>query len=225
MPTFNRLNLLKRAIKSFEAQDYIDAELIILDNGCTDGSSQFLANLSNPNIKLISNTTNNPKGSLNKLWLYSEADLICQLHDDDELTKSSITDRVELFKRNKFVEVVYGGWINQKIDKTALGTFKAQAPNPCRMLQNEYINFTTMMWKNSIKDRFMFDEEMEFQVDSLFKIRCGMETSMSCVENPVMLYTIHQAQATYKMRATGMLEVENKMLRTKINNLYKGLFL
>lgn len=32
-PTYNRINLLKRAIKSFLAQDYENSELLILDNG------------------------------------------------------------------------------------------------------------------------------------------------------------------------------------------------
>jgi glycosyltransferase involved in cell wall biosynthesis len=32
-PTYNRINLLKRAIKSFLAQDYENSELLNLDNG------------------------------------------------------------------------------------------------------------------------------------------------------------------------------------------------
>lgn len=225
MPTYNRLHLLKRSVLSFLEQDYINSELIILNNGSNDGTKEYLASIKNPRVIVYNRPLNKVKCVLNDLWDLCDGHLICQLHDDDELTKNSLSLRVAKFKSDKFLEVCYGGWINQKIDKTSLGTYKGQASNPSRILSNEYINFTTMMWKNSLKNKFMFDNDLEFNSDSLFKIRCGMECTMTCVEEPVMYYTIHNGQETIRNRATGSHEPEMRSVRLKVKQIYGGLFL
>jgi len=225
MPTYNRLSLLKRAVLSFLDQDYVNSELIILNNGSNDGTKEYLASIKNPRVIVYNRPLNKVKGVLNDLWELADGDLICQLHDDDELTKKSLSSRVKMFNNDKYLEVCYGGWINQKIDKTILGTFKGQSSNPSRILSNEYINFTTMMWKNSLKRKFMFDNELEFNGDSLFKIRCAMECTMTCIEEPVMKYTIHNGQETIRNRASGSHEPEMRDVRTKVKQIYGGLFL
>ncbi len=224
-PTYNRLNLLKRAIKSFLAQDYENSELLVLDNVCSDGTSEFLKTLNNPRVKFIRNEKNKILGSLNLLWNQADGDLICQLHDDDELTFNGITKRVEVFKNDKNVEVCFGGWNNKTLDGKDLGFYKGQASNPARILQNEYINFTTMMWKNELKKKFMFDDELFYYVDWHFKIRCAMECTMTCVSESVMNYTIHNGQESVRCRLTAQNAPEEKLMRKKIKEVYGGLFL
>lgn len=224
-PTYNRLSLLKRAVLSFLEQDYINSELIILNNGSSDGTKEYLSTIKDPRVVIYNRPLNKVKGVLNDLWNLCDGDLICQLHDDDELTKNSLSLRVSKFKSDKFLEVCYGGWINQKIDKTSLGTYKGQASNPSRILSNEYINFTTMMWKNDLKRKFMFDEDMEFYIDWMFKIRCAMECTMTCVESAVMNYTIHGNQESSRCRIENKNKIEESIMRNKLKTIYGGLFL
>lgn len=227
MPTYNRLGLLKRAVQSFLDQDYFYSELIILDNGCTDGTTEYLLKLIHEGhrIRIIRREVNSPLGGLNILWNAADGDLVCQLHDDDQLTWYGISQRVKAFERDKFLEVCYAGWTNRNLEGRDLGFYKGQASNPARILKNEYINFTTMMWKNSLKKKFMFDEELVFQVDNMFKIRCGMECTMTCIEESVMDYTIHNNQETYRARKENKLDAENKLMRQKLKQIYGGLFL
>jgi glycosyltransferase involved in cell wall biosynthesis len=225
MPTYNRLGLLKRAIKSFLAQDYENSELIILENGCTDGTKEYLKSISNPRIKVINNEVNKILGSLNVLWNAAQGDLICQLHDDDQLTWFGISKRVERFIQDKNLEVCYGGWNNVNFEGKDLGFYKGQASNPARILANEYINFTTMMWKNELKKKFMFDEDLFYYVDWHFKIRCAMECTMTCVEESVMNYTIHKGQESVRCRLTAQNAPEQNLMRKKIKEVYGGLFL
>jgi len=225
MPTYNRLGLLKRAIKSFLAQDYENSELIILDNGCSDGTTEYLKLNQNPRIKVIHQTENKILGSLNVLWNAAQGDLICQLHDDDQLTWFGISKRVERFIQDKNLEVCYGGWNNVNIDGKDLGFYRGQGSNPARILANEYINFTTMMWKNELKKKFMFDEELVYYVDWHFKIRCAMVCTMTCVDESVMNYTIHKGQESVRCRLTAQNVPEEKLMRKKIKEVYGGLFL
>jgi glycosyltransferase involved in cell wall biosynthesis len=225
--SYNRIALLKKSVQSFIDQDYKNSELIVLDNGCTDGSTEFLRDIAfkHSNIIVIRNEENTILGALNKVWEAATGDLICQCHDDDQLTVDGISLRVEKFKQDQFLEVCYGGWINKNLDGKVLGTYKGQGCNPSRLIQSEYINFTTMMWKNDLREKFMFDEDLRYYVDWLFKIRCVMETTMTCIEEPVMNYTIHNAQESMTCRLNNQNVPEEKIMREKLKQIYGGLFL
>jgi glycosyltransferase involved in cell wall biosynthesis len=225
-PTHNRIALLKKAVTSFLNQNYRNAELIVLDNGCTDGSTEYLKQIAdnNHNVKIIRNEKNILLGHLNQLWNAADGDLICQLHDDDMLTPDSLSIRAQRFKDDPFLDVCYGGWINIIASGGTMGTYKGQSSDPSRIIKSEYINFTTMMWKNELKNKFMFDEDLRYYVDWLFKIRCAMECSMTCVESPVMYYRIHSAQESATCRLENQNGPEEALMRKKIKELYSNLF-
>lgn len=41
--TYNRLNLLKESLKAIDAQTRLPDEIIVMNNGCTDGTTEWLA--------------------------------------------------------------------------------------------------------------------------------------------------------------------------------------
>ncbi len=219
-PTYNRLELLKRAVESFLNQDYINAEMIILDNGTSDGTTEYLCNLSNPKIRFVHRTKNTPIGSLNELWSHCKGDLICQLHDDDMLTANSISLRVEKFKQNPMLDMVYGGANLVNIEGEKTNFCPGELPSLERLLKTDYINFTTLMWKREIP--FKIDDDFEFNLDWLFKIRCLKELRCDYVYSAVMDYTVHPGQETHRSRLSGAHDREIKMLRQKIK-LYYGI--
>lgn len=58
IPTFNRLELLKRSVESARSQGYEDLEIIISDNASTDGTQEYLQSLSDPRVKVLLNAEN-----------------------------------------------------------------------------------------------------------------------------------------------------------------------
>ena len=91
IPTYNRKEFLKNAIHSALEVDYLNKEIIISDNGSTDGTSDYLGQLSNNSIKVYQSQSNkgiiwNWNNCLNK----ATGDAIIFLSDDDILEKKSI---------------------------------------------------------------------------------------------------------------------------------------
>ncbi|MES2397944.1 MAG: glycosyltransferase family A protein [Bacteroidota bacterium] len=221
IPTHNRCDLLIRAIESYFIQDYKNKELIILSDGCTDGTNEMLKKfIGNPNVKIITRDKGDTRTGHNVLWKECTGDLICQIHDDDQMNEGSISVRVKEFMKNDFTEVVWGGVIHQNIKGEQIGLFLGESPNAARCLNVGYINFTAMMWKNSIKEKFMIDESFVYQLDDMFKAQCLMECACVAIKEPVMRYTIHEGQETRRGRLNGEMAIEIETMKIKLKKLY-----
>jgi len=227
MATFNRgqkigeTTLVERAIESFIKNDYKKSRLIILDDASTDGTPEILKHYKGHERILIHSSLNNnrPPNNWNLIWEKSSADLICQLHDDDELTESSISIRAERFLKNKKTDVVYGGVFTQNIKGEFLNFIPAAIPDKERILVDEYINFTTLMYRSNLP--FRFDPDLRYYFDWLFKIRCLKELNVDFVSDAVMKYTVHQGQESNKCRREKMNDIEELSMRNKLKQIYK----
>jgi GT2 family glycosyltransferase len=60
IPTYNRFQLLQAALASVRSQTYCDYELIVVDDGSTDGTWEYL--LSDPSIKALRQDNQGPGG-------------------------------------------------------------------------------------------------------------------------------------------------------------------
>lgn len=98
MPTFNRLELLKRAVDSVLSQDYENIELIVVDDGSSDGTVAYLAELAKfePTLRYFVNETNSGACvSRNKAIAEARGEFITGLDDDDYFLPNRISSFVQ----------------------------------------------------------------------------------------------------------------------------------
>ncbi|MNK67248.1 GalNAc(5)-diNAcBac-PP-undecaprenol beta-1,3-glucosyltransferase [compost metagenome] len=99
IPTKNRLGLLKKAIDSVIQQTYDNWELIVVNDGSTDGTKDFLDKLVSENSKIKAIHHIESQGacvSRNDAIFSATGEFITGLDDDDEFT----TDRLAVFLEN-----------------------------------------------------------------------------------------------------------------------------
>lgn len=87
LPTHNRVSLLKRALNSILAQSLSASEIIVVDDGSTDGTQEFMASFcqQHPSCRYLRNDS--PRGacfSRNRAIEACTSDYITGLDDDDE---------------------------------------------------------------------------------------------------------------------------------------------
>ena len=216
LPTYNRFESVNYAIESFLSQDYENKELVVYNNDTTGKMSKILK-WYDDRIKIVESNNNSQLLNINNWWNNSDADLLCQLHDDDSFTENSISSRVECFKRNKELEVLYAG-VND-IENGVITKRPALPLDIKRLVEHDYINVTSMMWRNNIKSKLMFNEDFYYQSDLVFKLQCAFDCNMQpFIHNFVMNYNIHPKQFTTIGKP--LMEYENKMLMNFLKKKY-----
>ncbi|WP_180066577.1 glycosyltransferase [Acinetobacter sp. YH12129] len=99
IPTFNRVELLKRAVKSVQDQTYQNLEIIIVDDCSTDGTHEYLKQVSKEDKRVrffLKETNSGACVSRNIAIENAKGEFITGLDDDDYFDKK----RLELFVKN-----------------------------------------------------------------------------------------------------------------------------
>lgn len=87
IPTFNRVNLLPLAINSVLQQTEQDFELILCDDGSTDGTSEMMSELTDSRIRYIRHPENIGKSNnMRSGFDAATGDYFIKFDDDDRLT-------------------------------------------------------------------------------------------------------------------------------------------
>lgn len=133
IPTYNRLDLLKQALNSALSQTYENIEIFISDNASTDGTLEYLSNLSDSRVRTKSHECN--IGLINN-WNYclnqSKGNYYLMLSDDDILKSDAINNLYLLFSEFKN--------FNKKSEEIAFAYSSCQINSVSTKLTNELID-------------------------------------------------------------------------------------
>ncbi len=99
IPTYNRGWILKEAIDSVLAQEYRDFELIVVDDGSTDGTRDIL-NAYGSDIIVLRQINQGVSAARNRGIAEARAWLVCFLDSDDLWLPQKLTRQVEFFDGN-----------------------------------------------------------------------------------------------------------------------------
>ncbi len=95
IPTLNRINTLQRAIDSVIAQSFESIEIIVVDNGSSDGSVKMLKKYY-PIVKLIHEHKVGVSASRNKGIKYAKSPWIAFLDSDDAWDQKKLEKQINL---------------------------------------------------------------------------------------------------------------------------------
>jgi glycosyltransferase involved in cell wall biosynthesis len=106
IPSYNHERYLAAAIDSVLAQDYPRIELIVIDDGSTDGSPGILKTYgSRFHWEIQSNQ--GQVATLNRGWLMSRGDVLAYLSADDLLLPGAVSTAIRCLERNPDAVLAY----------------------------------------------------------------------------------------------------------------------
>jgi glycosyltransferase involved in cell wall biosynthesis len=109
IPTYNRMDYLKETLDSVVAQTYKDYEIVIVDDGSTDGTEDMIKNLDYP-IRYCWQENRGDAAARNRLIELAQGEYISFIDSDDVLLPDAIERMVDAIKAESDDVVVYGSY-------------------------------------------------------------------------------------------------------------------
>ena len=222
IPTFNRRNLLKRAIHSVIKQTIEPREIIVIDNGSTDQTYQMVSSLF-PDINYFTEKKRGVSAARNKGIIESKSKWIAFLDSDDTWEPKKLEKQLEfsLLNQNKYRlihtdEIWYRNnkFLNQlnKHKKSGGDIFKNSLKLCCISPSSAFVN------KQVFNDYGLFDENLEVCEDYDMWIRITSKEEVGFLDSPLVLkYGGHSDQLSKKFWGMDRFRIEalEKNLKNK----------
>lgn len=110
LPVYNGERFIDCAIQSVLAQEYRDFELIVIDDGSTDHTSDILHHYTDPRIRLYRQDNAGPGSARNYAMSLAKGDLFAFIDADDRYMPNKLVVQKETLDRHPEVSVVWGDY-------------------------------------------------------------------------------------------------------------------
>lgn len=168
IPAFNRVDYIKETIHSVLNQNWPNIEIIVVDDGSSDGTFEILRQFSDDQkIKLLSHTNRENKGqsaALNVGLRAASGEFIAILDSDDLFAPTKLVDQVKFFEAQPSFDMVYGKGL--AIDQNGNPLFYTLSENheetgdPARILLDCYVAIPGgALFRRSLIEKVGFFEE------------------------------------------------------------------
>lgn len=118
MPAYNAGTYIAEAVRSVLAQSHTNWELVVVDDGSTDGTARILSTFKDPRIRVL-HQANKGIGSARNLALeHVKGEMLAFLDADDILPADSLLARVKLLHDHPEVDIADGRMIQVNADRS-----------------------------------------------------------------------------------------------------------
>ena len=108
IPTFNRSQVLPRAIDSVFSQSFEDWELIVVDDGSDDGTDTLLKTYKDPRVTVMTQNNRGVSAARNLAIKASQSLYVAFLDSDDEWLSHKLQDQINYMEENDDIPLVHG---------------------------------------------------------------------------------------------------------------------
>lgn len=112
IPTYNRARWLGESVESALAQDYPRLEVLVVDDGSTDKTSEIIKGFTDPRLRYLKKEHTGAPATRNCGILQAKGDFILWLDSDDILLPHTVTREIEVLSKFPEAGLVYGDKIN-----------------------------------------------------------------------------------------------------------------
>ena len=224
IPTFNRISLVARAIDSVLKQSLNPYEIIVVDDGSEDGTSEMIQN-KYKSIKLIQQQNNGVSAARNNGIKHAKGDWIALLDSDDEWIEKKLENQVDrLIKTPEYdfchtneIWIRNGVRVNQRKKHEKYGGYIFdKCLDICR------ISPSSVLFRKNILDHVgWFDDQLPVCEDYDLWLRITAEYRILFIDDPLIIkYGGHDDQLSHGVEGIEFFRIkslENLLERSELS--------
>lgn len=176
IPLYNKEASIAQSLKSVLSQEYDDFEVVIVDDGSTDGSGGVVEAINDPRIRLIKQENGGPSKARNTGVKNAKGEWILFLDADDEMLPEALEFFSEKIQKNADADMFLGEVIvnNGKTEHLAVEYKEGVVRNPFKshVFGRLYQCSGTTVYRKTIVEENPFDERVRRYEDlqRIFKL-------------------------------------------------------
>jgi len=203
IPTYNRAHFLAEAINSVLEQTYKNYEIIVIDDGSTDGTSEIVKQFGNK-IRYFYQENRGPSAARNTGIKNAIGDLVAFIDSDDVWLPEKLSLQVKLFDMNHRVGMVSSAFfscdsnlnVNRVIKDDRLTNKKYILKK--LFIRNIFPTPTVLVKRECFEKVGLFNESYGFAEDWEMWVRIGLEYDLAYVKTPLCRCRRHNSSITYQ---------------------------
>jgi glycosyltransferase involved in cell wall biosynthesis len=206
IPTYNSASFIGGAVDSCLAQTYPNCEIIVVDDGSTDGTRDLLAARYGERIRYLYQQNAGPSAARNCGIRAARGAFIQFCDADDQLLPSKIERCMEVFRREPDLGVVYTRYQHVEVD----GKTPAPLADPpllsgdifCDLLLsngNAILTSATLVRREALLEAGLFDERLWCSEDWDLFLRLASRYAYASIDEVLLLYRWHEGSLTKEM--------------------------
>jgi glycosyltransferase involved in cell wall biosynthesis len=193
IPVYNSERYLAEAIESVLAQTYRPLEIIIVDDGSTDGSADIAKGF-HDNIRYVFQPNSGPSAARNRGLGLARGEMVGFLDADDLWPEDKLSLQVAFLENSPSLEIIVG--LTQRVKLGEAGG------NESRFEKWLDPFFTLLLgaalFRKPVFEKVgLFDETLHYGEDVDWFMRAREQSaSITVMEHVILLYRIHQSNMT-----------------------------
>jgi glycosyltransferase involved in cell wall biosynthesis len=197
VPAFNAAQTLPDTLDSILAQTFRNFELIVVDDGSTDGTRTLLERVRDPRMRVIGGSNRGLAAARNRGIEHAHGQLLTFIDADDRWTPDKLEDQVEALERNPDAVAAYS-W-TAFIDQNGRFLF-AKEPSNCsgnvyaELLRSCFVasGSNVLVRRSAVDAAGAFDTTLPAAQDWEFCLRLAARWPFALVPRYQVLYRIQE---------------------------------
>lgn len=214
---FNRRKLLEEAVKSIFAQTFEDWELLLVDDGSTDGSVEWANSLRSKKVSVVSDGKNKRYPfRLNQIASLAKGEYIARMDDDDLSSPKRLEEQVKFLESFRDVDLVGTNLISMSMTGRINGKRRLPADHGGivrRIYSGAQLAHATSMGRTPWFRKHRYSENVRLVADYDLWIRSYKSSRFANIMTPLYYYR-EGKDLTLKMYSAAVTRRITRMIRT-----------
>lgn len=200
IPTYNRAEFLKSAIGSVLSQTYQNFEVIVIDDGSTDGTREIITSFSQDKIKYVYKSNGGQSSARNEGIRLAKGEYIAFLDSDDLWDPRKLEKQLACFQKDPSFGMVFTNYRSIDKDGKVLKEFQAE---PGYVLSGNFIKDlleirfpsvpSSMMVKREAFEKVgYFNENLRISEDLDVWVRIGLSFGVGYINEVLTSVRLHE---------------------------------